>query len=416
MHIADVTLFFAPHSGGVKRYLLAKHRFLTGQTGARHSLLVPGARAAEVSPGIFELPAPRIASGYRIPARPWLWRRKLCALKPDIIEVGDPYHLAWTALDAADRIGAATVAFAHSDMPRMLACRFGDRRQGRRYLLRRLYAFRSGDGAEPADRQSAAGGGSRTRRRAAARRRAISFIRAARFGLAQRAGIATARLLVFAGRMAREKQIPLLLDTFAKLGAPYHLLLIGGEERSRLSANVTLLPYEQDSMRLARVLASADALVHAGVHETFGMIVIEAMACGRPVIGLRAGAIPELIDDRVGLLADPRKPQALAEQSLRCTRDLTQWATRRRAERYTWDSAFTRLLKRYACLQHRMPWRIWIWKPRTRGHERPSLHRPARRCTGNLAAMFALVVDAARFGRSTADPARRAGLPRSRPD
>jgi alpha-1,6-mannosyltransferase len=363
MHIADVTLFFAPHSGGVKRYLLAKHRYLAGRAAVRHSLLVPGPQDAEVAPGLFELPAPRVSSGYRIPARPWLWRRKLCALKPDIIEVGDPYHLAWAALDAADRIGAATVAFAHSDMPRMLACRFGSI-VGRAadVYLRHLYAHFD---LVMAPSQLIA-----NRLRAAGHQRVVvqplgvdgDCFHPSRRDASLRAELglpASTRLLVFAGRMAREKQIPLLLDTFAKLGAPYHLLLIGGEERTRLSANVTLLPYEQDSVRLARLLASADALVHAGAHETFGMIVIEAMACGRPVIGLHAGAIPELIDASVGLLADPGNPASLAAAiAALYERDLNALgrAAHARVERYyTWDSAFTRLLERYACLQHRMP-------------------------------------------------------------
>lgn len=363
MHVADVTLFFAPHSGGVKRYLLAKHRFLAEQSGVRHSLLVPGPRTAEVAPGIFELPAPAVASGYRIPARPWLWRRKLCALRPDIIEVGDPYHLAWFALGAADRVGAATVAFAHSDMPRMLACRFGKFvGKAADIYLRDLYArfdLVMAPSQLIADRLRASG-----HERVAVQplgvdgdcfhpKRRDENLRA-ELGLP-----AATRLLVFAGRMAREKQIPLLLDTFAKLGAPYHLLLVGGEERARLSANVTLLPYEQDGTRLARVLASADAFVHAGVHETFGLVVIEAMACGRPVIGLRAGALAELIDDSVGAVADPLRPAALAETiTALYERDLDALgrAARARVERrYTWTSAFARQLAHYARLQHRMP-------------------------------------------------------------
>jgi predicted deacetylase len=48
---------------------------------------------------------------------------------------------------------------------------------------------------------------------------------------------------------------------------------------------------------LARLIASCDALVHAGEHETFGLVFLEAMACGIPVIGARSGAVPELVDD-----------------------------------------------------------------------------------------------------------------------
>jgi alpha-1,6-mannosyltransferase len=168
---------------------------------------------------------------------------------------------------------------------------------------------------------------------------------------------ADTRLLVFAGRMAREKQIPLLLETFAELGAPYHLLIVGGDERRRLSANATLLPYEHDSMRLAGLLASADALVHAGAQETFGMIVIEAMACGLPVVGVRGGAVPELIDDGIGALADAGDARALAEAiDGLYERDLAQLGRQARLRverRYAWSSTFALQLDRYVRLRRR---------------------------------------------------------------
>jgi alpha-1,6-mannosyltransferase len=365
MHIADVTLFFAPHSGGVKRYLLAKRNYLAQQPGVRHSLLVPGSRRAETQSGIFEIGGVRIpfGGGYRVPLRTRALKKTICRIAPDVIEVGDPYHLAWSALDAADRIDAATVAFVHSDMPRMLACRFG-RVVGRAAdaYTKKLYArfdlvmapsvliarrLREA-GVERVAVQPLGVDGDcfhPTRRDPALR---------AQLGLAPQT-----RLLVFAGRMAREKQIPLLLETFAALGAPYHLLLIGGEHCERLSANVTMLPYEQDSSSLARLLASADALVHAGVHETFGMIVIEAMACGIPVIGMRAGAVAELIDASVGSLCDPQKPASLRDTiAALYDRDLVTLGANARARierRYTWASAFSKQLERYAHLSHRLP-------------------------------------------------------------
>ncbi|MGZ3015872.1 glycosyltransferase family 1 protein, partial [Pseudomonas aeruginosa] len=43
MHIADMTMFYAPASGGVRTYLEAKHRHLWHYPGIRHSVLVPGA-------------------------------------------------------------------------------------------------------------------------------------------------------------------------------------------------------------------------------------------------------------------------------------------------------------------------------------------------------------------------------------
>ena len=103
MHIVDTTLFFAPHSGGVKRYLLAKNRFLARVPGVRHTLAVPGPRSGRVSRSRMELRSPKIpfGGGYRVPLNMPGWRDVLCGLEPDVIEAGDPYHVSWAALDAA---------------------------------------------------------------------------------------------------------------------------------------------------------------------------------------------------------------------------------------------------------------------------------------------------------------------------
>jgi hypothetical protein len=49
----------------------------------------------------------------------------LCRLQPDLIEVGDPYYLAWSALAAARHLRVPAIAFAHSHVSRMFASRFG---------------------------------------------------------------------------------------------------------------------------------------------------------------------------------------------------------------------------------------------------------------------------------------------------
>jgi alpha-1,6-mannosyltransferase len=360
MHIVDVTLFFAPHSGGVKRYLLAKRNFLRAQTQIRHSLVVPGAQTVEREPGVIELACPRIpfGGGYRLPLRLREWASALRELEPDLIEVADPYHLAWVALDVADRLGVPAVAFAHSDLARLFGDRFGDtigRAAGAylRSLYRRfdcvvapsqLIAARLRDlGIDRVVVQPLGVDG-----QVFHPRRADPALRS-QLGLA-----ANTRLLVFAGRMAREKDIPLLRKTFALLGAPYHLLLVGGERYASLAPNVTMLPYQQHPARLATLLASCDALIHAGRQETFGMILIEAMACARPVIAVRAGAVTELVDATVGFIAEPDDAASLAgavRKLYTSDRAALSAHARARVEReYLWERTLPRQLQRYADL------------------------------------------------------------------
>jgi alpha-1,6-mannosyltransferase len=143
-----------------------------------------------------------------------------------------------------------------------------------------------------------------------------------------------------------------LRKAMALLGKPYHLVLIGGGRAARLSHNVSVLPYRRDSVEVAQWLASADALVHAGGSETFGLVIIEAMACGRPVVGVRAGAVPELVDDQVGELAEPGSGTSMAQAIRRLyERDLDALGARARERalrRFTWTQVLQLQLNSYA--------------------------------------------------------------------
>ena len=88
-----------------------------------------------------------------------------------------------------------------------------------------------------------------------------------------------------------------------------------------------------------RVYDDLDVLVLASVAEPFGLVLIEAMARGVPVVATRAGGVPEIVEHGVhGLLVPPRDPEALAE-ALRAilgdgrTRDRMGGAGRERAAR-----------------------------------------------------------------------------------
>src|SRR5690606_24195996 len=85
--------------------------------------------------------------------------------------------------------------------------------------------------------------------------------------------------LVFAGRPAREKRIDVLVEAVERLGPDYVLLLVGAADAAPASDRVIARPYVADAGRLARLIASADAFVHANPDEPLGLVVLEAMAC-----------------------------------------------------------------------------------------------------------------------------------------
>ena len=107
-------------------------------------------------------------------------------------------------------------------------------------------------------------------------------------------------------------------------------------------------------MELAESIASADALVHAGTKETFGLVLLEAMACGRPVVAARASAIPEFVDESVGMLAEPNSGASMADAiAALYDRDIEAvgaTARERVLRKFTWSKAFQVQTLAYASL------------------------------------------------------------------
>ncbi|WP_169786856.1 glycosyltransferase family 4 protein [Nitriliruptor alkaliphilus] len=101
-----------------------------------------------------------------------------------------------------------------------------------------------------------------------------------------------------------------------------------------------------DRAELPGLIASARLLVHPSLEESFGMVILEAMALGLPVLGgRRSGAVPWLLEDEAGVLVDVRSPAAIADGISRLLGDKSfalQTAARgqqRARERFSSDAA-----------------------------------------------------------------------------
>jgi alpha-1,6-mannosyltransferase len=124
-----------------------------------------------------------------------------------------------------------------------------------------------------------------------------------------------------------------------RLGAPYRLIAVGGGPTPPSGERVTVLPPVAGRAELATLVASADAFVHAGDQETFGMSIVEALACGVPVVGCAREGVGELIDSQVGLAVDDARSEKFAEGiAALFAADLPamRQAARIRGEEYDW--------------------------------------------------------------------------------
>jgi glycosyltransferase involved in cell wall biosynthesis len=122
---------------------------------------------------------------------------------------------------------------------------------------------------------------------------------------------------VFVGRLSFEKGLDVLIDAVAKLGAsPVRIIGQGPlKEKVQQAFGGNYLGSKTPDQVL-NLLHSAQFLVAPSTcYETFGLVAIEAFACGTPVIASRHGGLGELIDDGgTGLLVSPGDASDLAEK------------------------------------------------------------------------------------------------------
>jgi phosphatidylinositol alpha-mannosyltransferase len=147
------------------------------------------------------------------------------------------------------------------------------------------------------------------------------------------------------------KRGPLLLDAFARLRRELpdaRLLLIRGRDpvmsavEPAAGPGVEWLEPESAATGLARRYAGAWASVLPAVEEAFGMVLVESLAAGTPVVADRSGAGPEIVDtERVGRLFERDDPvdlaRAMAEALELGRRAETAEACRERARDFSWE-------------------------------------------------------------------------------
>ncbi len=132
-------------------------------------------------------------------------------------------------------------------------------------------------------------------------------------------------LIALVGRIDADKGHDLLLEALAMAkakGLPFKVLVVGHAMQESylqgLKARVKAQGLQDDMLFLGFVdeprclMQACDVLVLATIEETFGLVLIEAMSVGTPVVGSNRGGVPEIIDDKqTGLLFESCDSQSL---------------------------------------------------------------------------------------------------------
>lgn len=381
MKVCDLTQFYSPVSGGVRRYIEQKSAFVRRmRPDCEHVIIVPGEVTNRTSEGrihTYTIASPLISrtSRYRALTKLHLVEEALERERPDIIESGDPYQVAWKAVASGRGLDIPVVGFYHSHFPeayiRTVAKYFGPVSLAiaddvcRRYVKALYNHFQRTFVPSPILARLLRSWG-------------VERVETVDLGVdgdvfqpipvdreATRLQLnipPSSRLLLYVGRLAPEKNVRTLLDAFSLLSerSPglYHLLCVGdGTQRGAVldvqerTGAVSWTPYCTDPVELARLYRAADVFVHPGVQETFGLVTLESQASGTCVVGIRGSYMDRIIFSDQTHWARENTPSALAEAvdaifsvNLRAAGLAASTVAR---TKYSWSSVFAKLFGIY---------------------------------------------------------------------
>jgi alpha-1,6-mannosyltransferase len=357
MRIVQLANFYSPISGGLRTVVDTLGRGYAA-LGHERILVVPGDRPTREHTDaglVITVPGIPVGGGYRVVPRASVVRRLLDSLAVDddtSVEVSDKTTFLTVGAWARER-GINAVLFSHERLDRWIAARLPRLwASGRTVIAPVVRLWNKGIGARFDVVVVTSGYAEREFAGLDVRLRRVPLgVDLDTFRPAPSKAHGVVRL-VYAGRLSPEKNPGAVIGAVRELGPGVRLDVYGdGPERRALRRLAKDLPvrfhgHVGDRRVLAAALARADVAVAPSVAETFGLSILEALACGTPVVTSATGGAPELLAPGAGV-AVAATPGGLAGG----VNEILSWpvaerraAARARAERFPWSATISAML------------------------------------------------------------------------
>ena len=126
-------------------------------------------------------------------------------------------------------------------------------------------------------------------------------------------------IVLFVGNLIKRKNVGALLEAKKIAKSDYYLVIVGDGPLSKKlrkkveDENIPDVIFTGSRTDVENIIPNCDFLVLPSFSESFGLVLIEALACGKPVIGSDVGGISEIINDDVGLLVNPNDISSISD-------------------------------------------------------------------------------------------------------
>lgn len=369
MHIVQVANFVTPTSGGQRLALnsLAEQYLAHGHAT---TLVIPGTKKetrTENKHDVVSLPGVPVpfSGGYRAIVRKDEMQKTLAELQPDIVELSDKTTLSWVP-QWCRHMGIPCVVFSHERASEVVSERFP------RWLPVNPVFRRWGENIEKhVDAIVCASKFSAEEYLPIQDRVKIVplgvdhqvFKPISRRARDQNSGLTNVSVptILFAGRLSFEKRphvVLLAARVLSLRGVKAKFVIAGdGPMRRQLEAmadglDVTFLGRISNRQELATLMASADLAIAPSPLETFGLSILEILACGTPVIVANAGAGMEIVNDQCGAIASPDGESMADAVETILKRDLNELRTNctTRAADFSWSIAAQSMIDLFTSL------------------------------------------------------------------